>query len=108
LVVAFKPPVEIGGAESATLPIGFQLDVRVFAFALGLSTLVAGFVGLVSGLQGSRTGATRAIKSARVTDRRFAPGFNVRSAVIALQISLSLLLLIPCGLFVRSAMNASS
>ena len=80
----------------------------MFAFALGLSTLVAAVVGLISGLQGSKPGVTRAIKSDRVTDRRFAPGFNVRSAVIALQVSLSLLLLIPCGLFVRSALNASA
>src|SRR5688572_108562 len=108
LVVAFKPPVEIGGAVGATLPIDFQLDVRVFVFALGLSALVAGLIGLFSGLQGSRAGVTRAIKPHGVSDRRFAPGFNVRSAVIALQISLALLLLIPCGLFVRSALNASS
>jgi putative ABC transport system permease protein len=108
LVVAFKPPTEIGQSESPTLPIGFQLDVRVFAFALGLSTLVAVVVGLISGLQGSKPGVTRAITSDRVTDRRFAPGFNVRSAVIALQVSLSLLLLIPCGLFVRSWLNSSA
>jgi predicted permease len=108
LVVAFKPPVEIGGAVGATLPIDFQLDVRVFVFAVGLSALVAGFVGLVSGLQGSKAGVTRAIKPHGVSDRRFAPGVNVRSAVIALQIALSLLLLIPCGLFVRSSLNASS
>ena len=42
------------------------------------------------------------MKSDRMTDRRFAPGFNVPSAVIALQMTLSVLLLIPCGLFVRS------
>ena len=48
------------------------------------------------------------ITSDRVTDRRFVPGFNVRSAVIALQVSLSLLLLITCGLFVRSALNVSA
>src|SRR6185436_10594581 len=64
--------------------------------------------GLVAGLQGSKSGVTRAIRSDKVTDRRFSPGFNVRSAVIALQISLSLLLLIPCGLFFRSSLNAST
>jgi cell division protein FtsX len=63
LVVAFKPPVEIGGAVGGTLPLAFRLDVRVFAFALGLSALVAGIVGLISGLQGSRPGATRAVES---------------------------------------------
>ena len=54
LVVAFRLPAEIGQAESATLPIDFALDVRVFAFALGLSTLVAAVVGLIAGLQGSK------------------------------------------------------
>ena len=48
-----------------------------------------------------------ATKSGRTADRRFAPGFNLRSAVIALQMALSLILLIPCGLFVRSSLNAS-
>ena len=41
-------------------------------------------------------------------DRRFAPGFNVRSFIIASQMALSLVLLIPCGLFVRSWLNASA
>lgn len=108
MVVAFRPPVQVGQLESATLPLAFQLDLRVFLFALGLSMLVACVVGLISGLQGSRAAATRVITSDRVTDRRFAPGLNLRSAVIALQVCLSLLLLIPCGLFVRSALNASS
>ena len=44
----------------------------------------------------------------RMTDRRFAPGFNVRSAVIALQMALSLMLLIPCGLFVRSWLKGAA
>lgn len=95
LAVAFKPPVGIGGVESGPLPIRFRLDARVFGFALGLSTLVAGVVGLLAGLYGSKP------------QHRFAPGMNARSAVIALQVALSLLLLIPCGLFVRSAVNAS-
>lgn len=107
LAAGFTPPVEIGGATGATFPLDFHLDVRVFMFAFGLSTLVACAIGLVVGLQGSKPGVTRAIPSDRTTARRFAPGFNVRSAVIAVQIALSLILLIPCGLFIRSAVNAS-
>jgi predicted permease len=102
LVVGFKPPIEIGEGAGPTLPLDFQLDIRIFAFTLALSVVTALFVGLVSGLQGSRPRVMRAMKSGRVTDRRFAPGFNVPSAVIALQMVLSVLLLIPCGLFVRS------
>jgi predicted permease len=107
LAVAFKPPTLIGESEASTLPITFELDVRLFAFALGLSALTALIVGLLAGLQGSRPGMLLATKAGRTADRRFAPGFNLRSFVIALQIALSLILLIPCGLFVRSALNAS-
>ena len=103
LVVAFKPPVEIGQAQAPTLALTFDLDLRVFVFALGLSTLPALFMGLLSGLQASSPRALRHMK----LDRRFAPGFNVRSFIIASQMALSLVLLIPCGLFVRSWLNSS-
>ena len=82
--------------------------MRVFAFTFGLSALTALVVGLISGLQGSKPGVMRAMQGGRVTDRRFAPGVNVRSAVIALQMALSMILLIPCGLMVRSWLKAST
>jgi predicted permease len=108
LVVAFKPPTLIGQAEAPTLSIDFQLDVRIVAFTLVLSAVTAMVVGLISASQAVRPGAIRAATAGRVTDRRFAPGLNVRSTVIALQMALSMILLIPCGLFVRSWMNASA
>ena len=103
LVVAFKPPTGIGQSETPALPIAFTLDVPVLVFALGISVVAAVLVGLLAGLQGSRPQARFAANA----DRRFAPGFNVRSGVIALQMCLSLILLIPCGLFVRSWLNTS-
>ena len=103
LVVAFKPPVEIGQAQAPTLALTFNLDLRVFAFAVGLSTLPALFMGLVTGLQASSPRALRHVKA----DRRFAPGFNLRSIIIVSQMALSLVLLVPCGLFVRSWLNSS-
>lgn len=108
LAVAFKPPALVGDPEAPPLPLAFDLDVRVFAFALGVSVLTALAVGLLTGLQGSRPGVMLAARAGRTADRRFAPGFNIRSAVIALQMALSLILLIPCGLFVRSWVNAST
>jgi ABC-type antimicrobial peptide transport system permease subunit len=41
LVVAFKPPTLIGQSEAPVLPLGFQLDIRIFSFALALSVLTA-------------------------------------------------------------------
>jgi putative ABC transport system permease protein len=95
--VAFKPPALIGHAAAPTLPLDFRLDLRVLLFAIGLSVSTAVVIGLVTGLHGSRPRL-----------ERFAPGFNLRSGIIALQMALALILLIPCGLFVRSWRNASS
>jgi predicted permease len=103
---AFRLPAEIGEGEGPLFPFDFHLDLRVFAFALGLGSLAALVVGLISGLQSSRGVVMTRMNSGRGSDRRFAPGFNVRSAVIALQMTLSTILLIPCGLFVRSAIAA--
>jgi predicted permease len=95
--VAFKPPSLIGDPGAPTLPLDFRLDLRVLLFAVGLSVSTALVIGIVAGLQGSRPGV-----------KRFAPGFNLRSGIIAVQMALALILLIPCGLFVRSWLNASS
>ena len=94
-VVAFKPPAMMGDPESPALAIGFRFDVRSLGFAFGISLLAATAVGLVAGRQSAKPG-----------DRRFRPGLNLRSAVIALQMALSLILLIPCGLFIRSWLNS--
>ena len=95
--VAFKPPVRIGQPGAPTLPLDFRLDLPVLLFAGGLAVSTAVAIGLVAGLQGSRPGV-----------KRFVPGFNLRSGLIALQMALALILLIPCGLFVRSSLNVSS
>jgi predicted permease len=106
LAVAFKPPVLIGDVEAPTLPLDVGLDGAVLGFALGLSVLTAVAIGLISGLQGTRSRVMPGLRG-QASDRRFAPGLNVRSAVIALQMALSMLLLIPSGLMIRSAMKAS-
>lgn len=98
LAAGYRPPTFIGHPETPPLPIDFHLDVRVFAFALGLSAVSSVVVGLISGLHSLPT---------RALQRRFAPGFNLRSAVLASQMALSLILLIPSGLFVRSWLHAS-
>ena len=107
LAVSFRPPLEMGEATAPPLAIAFKLDWRVFAFALGLAALTALAIGIVSGLQSSNPRAMLQGSASRASDRRFAPGFNLRSFVLASQMALSIMLLIPCGLFVRSAANAS-
>ena len=103
LAVAFKPPTAIGQAEMPTLAIAFQVNGRLIAFAFGLSLLTAAVLGVIAGLQS----AGKRVPTGRTSTHRFAPGFNLRSAVIASQMALSIVLLITCGLFVRSWINAS-
>jgi predicted permease len=104
--VAFEPPVLIGHPGSATLPIDFQMDARVLAFVLGLSALTTIVVSLFSGV---RLTADRAIRQpGEGSERRFLPGLNLRSAVLAFQLVLSLVLLIPGGLLVRSGFKAAA
>ena len=107
-VVAFKSPIEIGQSEMPTLALDFKLDLSVFTFTLGVSMLSALLVGLVSALHASKPSRLGSMRTDRMTDRSFAAGFNVRSIVIGLQVALSLILLVPCGLFIRSALNAST
>jgi predicted permease len=105
-LAAFKPPSVIGQPDAPSLALAFGLDVRAFGFTLALTVVTALTLGLLSGLQGSRALAIGPIDGARGSGRRFAPGLNLRSASIALQMALSTLLLMPCGLFVRSALRA--
>lgn len=105
-VPGISVPLEIGEAAPPALPLQFALNLRVFAFAFGLASIAAVVVGWVAGLQSSRGLMTAGMNASRASGRRFAPGFNVRSGVIALQMALCTVLLIPCGLFVRSARAA--
>jgi predicted permease len=86
---AFKPPTFIGQSAAPTLALAFHLDLRILSFTLGLSVLAGLIVGALSG-----------------RGKHFAPGCNARSTVIALQMALSMLLLVPCGLLVRSWLKA--
>ena len=105
-LAVFKPPaLSLGQPETPSLQFAVQLDLRVFAFTFALAAITAIVIGLLSGAGSSRATATASINASRGSHRRFAPGFNMRSASIALQMALSTLLLVTCGLFIRSALE---
>ena len=102
----FALPVEIGEMGSAMAPIDFQLDVRVLTFVFGLSAITALVLSLLSGV---RLTSARAVRQQRAwTERRYLPGLNLRSTILALQLVLSLVLLIPAGLLARSWINGAT
>ena len=88
------------------VPLEFSptLDLRVLAFAFGLATLTALLFGLVPALQATKTDLAVVMKE---NDARLGSGRKLRlqNALVVLQVSLSLALLICAGLSVRSMLN---
>jgi predicted permease len=98
--VAVELPAGIGHPSVGVLPFDFRIDARVLTFVLGLSALSSIVLSLLSGVTVTGAGVLR--RGGAWTERRFLPGVNLRSAVLASQLVLSLVLLIPGGLLARS------
>ena len=94
------------GREQFTLRAGLNWPVLGFTFALALVTGV--LFGLVPAIQATKVDFTPALKESplqgsNASGRRFRP--RLGQALIALQIAVSLLLVIGAGLFVRTLSN---
>jgi predicted permease len=89
---------------SATVPLVLPvaMDLRVAAFALSVTALTALLFGAAPALQGSRFDLAAAMKH-DVTSARRQRG---RRALVAVQLVLSLVLLLPSALLVRGLANA--
>ena len=92
--------------ESLPAPLGFDLhlDVRVFAFAVGVGLVTALTTAVSPSLRLSRALPVDALRAgAGQTSRRN----TVRGAFLVGQVALSLVLLVSAGLFVRAAKNGA-
>ena len=78
------------------------VDMRVLIFALGLSILVAGVLGLLSALRGTRGDLRQAMAQAQRTQAGAGASYRVRGALVVAQMALTLVLLVGAGLLVRS------
>jgi len=92
----------LADAAASLLPFsfvtGFRPDARVLAAAVGLSLLASALVGLAPALQAARTDLVRAMEGARVAGGRS----RLRSALVAGQVALSMVLVSGALLFARS------
>jgi predicted permease len=88
--------------------VGFDtsLDHRVLAFAFGISVLTALLFGLAPGLHASRPDLTVVLKNQGGRMWRGRRRLELRSLLAIGQVSLSLLLLIGGGLFLKSLLKA--
>jgi predicted permease len=92
-----------------SFPISFDFtpDWRVLAFTIALSVLTGVVFGLAPAIRSARTDLVSCLKdqgSGLGGVRRF----GLRNGLVVVQVSLSLVLLVGSGLFVRSLQNASS
>jgi len=78
-------------------------DGRVLAFVVGAMLLTSLIFGLVPAVRGSRTEITLSLKDRSGT--LSAGGISLRRMLVAVQVSLSLVLLVGAGLFVRTLRN---
>jgi len=98
------------------IPFGFgpnrqsnEVDLRVLVFAFAMSVLSGLLFGLAPSLQASKSDLVSTLKgeiTMPVGSRGFR--FNLRKALVVLQVGLSLFALITAGLFVRSLLKAQS
>jgi len=91
-------------ASSVPMTISSVPDWRVLGFNFGLSVLTGIIFGLVPALQSTRPDLARTLKDQAGAVVGGA-STNIRKLLVVAQISLSLLLLIGAGLFIRSLQN---
>jgi predicted permease len=95
LITAF-----LGQALPQSVPIG--LDWRVLAFTAVVSVLTGVAAGLVPALRLSHSSVIDAIKQGGGREDSEAVGSRVRGALVAVEVALSLVLLVGAGLMIRS------
>jgi predicted permease len=102
LLAGFQPPLPI----PMSLDIG--IDLRVFAFTL-LVALVTGILcGLAPALHASRADLVPALKDEAAALGREYRRLGLRNILVLIQVTVSTLLLIGAGLFIRSLAGAAS
>jgi predicted permease len=88
-------------------PLNTQPDARVLAFTIGVSLVSGLLFGLIPALRASKTDLATAMKEKSRTRSRFGR-FSLSSAMVVLQVGLSMVLLTGAGLFARSLLNLQS
>ncbi len=90
------------------LALDFGLDGVILAFAFALSIVTGVICGMAPALQSSRSDMVSALKSDGPIGKGGGRRFGLRNVLVVAQVSISLVLLIAAGLFIRSVQNAQN
>jgi predicted permease len=99
VVLGFLPP------ETAALQIATTPDWRILLFLLAVTFVTAILFGLIPALQATRTDMAPVLKDQAGAVVGSGAPVRFRKILVAGQVSLSLLLLVGAGLFIRSLQN---
>ncbi|MBI1766335.1 MAG: ABC transporter permease [Acidobacteria bacterium] len=97
LLFAFQPGFELDRSA-----LGGSLDGRVLGFTALIAIVSGVLFGLVPAWQSARADLTPALKDADASAARHERRWNVRNALVVVQVALALVLLVGAGLLVRS------
>jgi predicted permease len=94
---------------STPIPLSLAPDARVLLFSAVVAVLTGVAFGLAPALQGSRIEPIHALKSSgRAASGGDGARWSLKQTLVALQVALSLVLLVGAGLFVRTLRNFSN
>jgi predicted permease len=103
-VVAATPPPQ----GALPLAVDFAIDRRVLAFSFALSVLTGIVFGVVPARRATQPSVVPALKDAAADGAEHSRRLSLQKTLVIAEVALSMLLLIPAGLFVRSLQSARS
>src|SRR5579872_112785 len=99
LLLAFLPP------DTTSLKLSTAPDLRILLFTAAVALVTGAIFGFVPALQCTRPDVAPTLKDTVGGIVGGGPGVRIRKALVAAQVTLSLLLLVGAGLFIRSLRN---
>ncbi len=102
IAMAFKPPLPV------TIQIDLSPDARVLAFVVIVAVITGIIFGLVPAMRASRPDLIPALKAETVRAGVAGRRFGLRNILVVTQVTVSFVLLIVAGLFIRSLRNATT
>ena len=100
--------LDIGGSIGGGVTVDVTMDWRVFTFTAVAAVLTGLVAGFAPALRTTRVNLTQAINSGGRGSGRGAAGQRLMSGLVVAQVTISLVLLVCAGLFVRSGQNAAT